>query len=1137
MKTQTHISTFPSTARLRSRGFALIVTLSLMILLTVIAVGLLTLSSVSLRSSSQANARTIAQANAKMALMLAIGDLQKHAGPDQRITAEASILEKDSSTNAQPHWVGVWNSTGANASATPLTSGPRWLVSGAQDTTTPDPANPPGGLFNITSGDNANPGVGVPLQNIVTRKGAGTAATSGRYAYWVSDEGAKARVNLTPPADVPLANLPVGERMARSILSQSYAINKAGEEWKDVTDAEMKQLVSLNSSSLVTEGNSNEVPKKYQYDLTSEGYGLPVNVSAGGFRKDLSTIFDDRTLGPAYLGAEFSPNAAAGKVPFTVTDPSKYYLLDAYAAKNVGPNWGIFYNYHDLRRWNDGSLVGTMPGVQTDLRTRDWPPYHNATSKYGSFNFADLQHQNSQIGPVLSVFRVGFRLSAVPSGAGKYQLRLHVKPIIGLWNPYNVKLQPNNYTIIWATCSFLKLKIDEPGGATREPRLWLREIAVNTGGATPGSVPQHYSQMNINNIPFEPGEFRSFSVGSSVVLGNSNVLLPKLNGKEAFFSNLTWKGGGSNTPPPGAKGTDPMVIPAGSRVSISEMYFDDLQASDTKSRWPAIKDADTTSYFVIRSSAGDLCRFSDMWVTSNGSQAIPEKFVGLFPTKTVETLASSVTDPDASWEFRLRTSDESQRTLRNWVDSNPRGVVMNPRWDGSNGSSGWWYTSPYSGGGPTGMGLVLDPTFQSTTGGSFNHFGGNSAEASGQTRVASYDVPRAPLVSLAQFQHALVSRYNFEPSFAVGNSSASMRMPLNATSAANYAGVQNFTLVDSSYELNRKLWDDWFFSTLSGSFKGGNADADTAYPLASVKFSPRLPNPRNIVIPQTGDTKYAEIKSKSDHPAEAISSRIGIMGAFNINSTSKVAWKTLLASMAANEIPTVSGNSLTWSKPGGTLFSHFSAVVDPTGAEDDATDAPYWLSYRKVDDAELDSLADEIVKEVKARGPFRSLAGFINRSPGASNPDHQRKGALQAALDRVLNAPVAGAGDLAPVPGMNNDAFDATEKQAAGSAAYVTQADVLQTIGPVIQARSDCFRIRAMGQALANDGKTILSQAVCEAYIQRVASYVDPSDAPEIPSASPTDASLPNPDLLPANQNFGRGLKLISFRWLDESEI
>ena len=101
------------------RGFALIVTLSLMILLTVIAVGLLTLSSISLRASGQSQSMAVARANARLALMLAIGDLQKYAGPDQRVTARADILDTPTKKIQNPRLTGVWKSWDIRATTPP----------------------------------------------------------------------------------------------------------------------------------------------------------------------------------------------------------------------------------------------------------------------------------------------------------------------------------------------------------------------------------------------------------------------------------------------------------------------------------------------------------------------------------------------------------------------------------------------------------------------------------------------------------------------------------------------------------------------------------------------------------------------------------------------------------------------------------------------------------------------------------------------------------------------------------------------------------------------------------------------------------------------------------------------------------
>mgnify|MGYP006245114991 FL=1 len=102
------------------KGFSLVTTVMVLTLLALIAIGLLSLSSVTLRSTGALDAQAEAQANARLALMLAIGELQRQMGPDQRISAPASILDPsaDSASSqgvTHPYWTGVWDAWSAGA--------------------------------------------------------------------------------------------------------------------------------------------------------------------------------------------------------------------------------------------------------------------------------------------------------------------------------------------------------------------------------------------------------------------------------------------------------------------------------------------------------------------------------------------------------------------------------------------------------------------------------------------------------------------------------------------------------------------------------------------------------------------------------------------------------------------------------------------------------------------------------------------------------------------------------------------------------------------------------------------------------------------------------------------------------------
>ena len=95
-------------------GFALIATISVLLLLTLVAVAFLSLSALTVRTARDDWAREEARANARLGLMIAFGELQREMGPDRRISASASILDREPDSLRidgvdHPNWLGVFS--------------------------------------------------------------------------------------------------------------------------------------------------------------------------------------------------------------------------------------------------------------------------------------------------------------------------------------------------------------------------------------------------------------------------------------------------------------------------------------------------------------------------------------------------------------------------------------------------------------------------------------------------------------------------------------------------------------------------------------------------------------------------------------------------------------------------------------------------------------------------------------------------------------------------------------------------------------------------------------------------------------------------------------------------------------------
>ena len=104
-------------------GFALVIALTLMAFLLLLIISMTLLVQVETTVSQTGKAQLQARESARLALMIAIGELQKHAGPDQRVTARAEILGDGNFDPAARFWTGIWDTTDPTAE-------PKWLVSG-----------------------------------------------------------------------------------------------------------------------------------------------------------------------------------------------------------------------------------------------------------------------------------------------------------------------------------------------------------------------------------------------------------------------------------------------------------------------------------------------------------------------------------------------------------------------------------------------------------------------------------------------------------------------------------------------------------------------------------------------------------------------------------------------------------------------------------------------------------------------------------------------------------------------------------------------------------------------------------------------------------------------------------------------
>ncbi|MGB0259276.1 MAG: hypothetical protein ACPGES_11545, partial [Coraliomargarita sp.] len=353
--------------------------------------------------------------------------------------------------------------------------------------------------------------------------------------------------------------------------------------------------------------------------------------------------------------------------------------------------------------------------------------------------------------------------------------------------------------------------------------------------------------------------------------------------------------------------------------------------------------------------------------------------------------------------------------------------------------------------------------------------------------------------------------------------------------------------IDLPYMLNASLWDRFYLSSIPQS---GDLSLDPSNPSL-------LANNRHLLTPYASGAFPAEDALRDSETAFAQSAaHIQIDGAFNINSVSVDAWEAVLLQAAGKTIATEQDGEL--NDGGDESFVAFPRFPDPVyGVADkaafDSLDPQHAKQHAGLfvtDRGDIRILAEQIVAEIKRRGPFLSMADFVNRRllPDADdlNLDYQGlMGTLDAAIMRASQAEdvlnyqqiFGRTAEWEQQLDPNNLPDDESTNRAyamdaegrfgvpeghfntalEGNSANLIQGDLLQALGSQLTARSDTFVIRSYGESTDPITGEVITSVRCEAVVQRIAEPVDSSDSIVEPTG-----------------DFGRRFVVTAFRWLDE---
>ena len=862
-----------------------------MILLTIIAVGLLTLSSISLRATAGTAAMAEARNNARLALMLALGELQKQAGPDQRITATADIAgnevglslppatppANDMSINNIPkglssvlpgtrYWTGVWkNSNTTNPrvdiyTKTPSPTFQQWLISGnetgselltpssticalSSDGRVSDPEKAVVLVGRNSAGDPSTQTlaeyVAAPLVEITAANGKET----GRYGWWVGDEGVKAKLNIPrsiEPSD-SYASLAAQRRGWEAVDGfKDYPIPSAPGH------GSLPNVITLQEASLlfpsageITGGRS--PLQTVFHSATADSRAVLADTLNGGTKIDLTAILSAPTL-PTTSPTPLIPNYP---VRNSIINPR------VGSGRPIAPKWEAVKEFYDRSKNLEGGELIVKAATSNDT---------------------------ASIAPLITDFRLLMGVKLVPGDGGVpgYKANSCGKFAVAIANPYSKTLKWKN------DLEFEVINLTPSGNSPS--RIW-NVGAPSAYISTSEAAVFNKTIFRIRSSSLEPGQARAYTIVGSHLRAAGSLL--------RMVVDLA---------PFGSAG--PLDFKQCVELDSTRVFNPAPPAMDVRESWQTTLIGVEMRLAGSSGSAQPLRRLSgfdlDNGYFSSNIRNYDAAGCKLRPHPIpLMCFSFQLSQPGVDYLSVMpggSAMGQRSSTLRTFADFNLQATRISKAITSYNPppyfmeSNNGFAQLPDNPSGQCGNAFVKNLD-------SIMPWGRNWT---GSQKTVLFSVP-SQFTSLAQLQHAdltgddVESSVGHQPGNAFGNSYAPpfVKRGLTIQPRINYvllgsAGRQSAietprNYYDISYHLNASIWDSYFLSTINS----GSAD-----------LTPENPT----LIRLNSSVASPELKD-----SVACASHLMVDGAFNVNSTDKNAWKAFAASPVSR--PTKNGTS------------------------------------------------------------------------------------------------------------------------------------------------------------------------------------------------------------------------------------